>query len=91
MLHDDLLIQASALLSLDARRPRQANLRRAISTAYYAVFHAIGYQVGRQVVGLKQQDSELRTLVCRSLEHAEMKAVLTRFVQITICLHDLPK
>ena len=41
MLHDELLKQARELTTLDARRPRQANLRRAISSAYYALFHLL--------------------------------------------------
>ena len=36
-LHEDLLILAEHLAQLDARRPKQANLRRAVSSAYYAV------------------------------------------------------
>jgi hypothetical protein len=40
-LHADLLAQARRLVSQDPRRPRQASLRRAISTAYYALFHLL--------------------------------------------------
>lgn len=38
---DDLLHQARALAAIDPRRPKQANLRRAISAAYYALFHEL--------------------------------------------------
>ncbi|MYK85141.1 MAG: hypothetical protein F4025_01730 [Synechococcus sp. SB0669_bin_7] len=34
----DLLQQARHLINRDLRRPRQANLRRSISTAYYSLF-----------------------------------------------------
>lgn len=34
-MHQDLLDQARALLHLDPTRPKQANLRRAVSAAYY--------------------------------------------------------
>jgi hypothetical protein len=37
----DLLAQARRLISQDPRRPRQASLRRAISTAYYALVHLL--------------------------------------------------
>jgi uncharacterized protein (UPF0332 family) len=37
--HDDLLKQAQYLATVDARKPKQANLRRAVSSAYYAMFH----------------------------------------------------
>ena len=40
-LHDDLLEQAQQLAQLDARRPKQANLRRVVSSAYYALFHLL--------------------------------------------------
>jgi hypothetical protein len=39
--HEDLLEQAVRLAMLDVRRPKQANLRRAVSSAYYAVFHLL--------------------------------------------------
>jgi len=35
----DLLEQAQHLSRREPRRPRQASLRRAISAAYYAMFH----------------------------------------------------
>jgi hypothetical protein len=34
-LHQDLLKQAGKLAELDARKPKQANLRRAILSLYY--------------------------------------------------------
>ena len=40
-LAQDLLRQAEQLAGLDSGRPRQANLRRAISAAYYALFHLL--------------------------------------------------
>jgi hypothetical protein len=36
--HEDLLAQAVILAKIDLKKPKQANLRRAISSAYYAVF-----------------------------------------------------
>ena len=39
MLHDDLLAQARHLATRERRRPKQASLRRAVSAAYYALFH----------------------------------------------------
>ncbi len=40
-LHDDLLEQAKHLANREPRRPKQASLRRAISAAYYALFHLL--------------------------------------------------
>ncbi len=36
---DDLLEQAYHLASLETGDPKQSSLRRAVSTAYYALFH----------------------------------------------------
>jgi uncharacterized protein (UPF0332 family) len=38
---DDLLEQAQHLARREPKRPKQASLRRAISTAYYALFHLL--------------------------------------------------
>ncbi len=38
---DDLVEQAEALAARDPRRPKQASLRRAVSAAYYGLFHEI--------------------------------------------------
>lgn len=38
---DDLLEQAYHLANLDSGEPKQASLRRAVSTAYYALFHLL--------------------------------------------------
>jgi uncharacterized protein (UPF0332 family) len=39
--HEDLLEQAQHLAHRERKRPRQASLRRAVSTAYYALFHLL--------------------------------------------------
>jgi uncharacterized protein (UPF0332 family) len=38
---DDLLEQALHLANRERKGPRQASLRRAVSTAYYALFHLL--------------------------------------------------
>jgi hypothetical protein len=40
-LHSDLIEQAQHLAKREPNRPRQASLRRAVSTAYYALFHML--------------------------------------------------
>jgi uncharacterized protein (UPF0332 family) len=40
-LHDELLDTARFLLRRNQNRPTQADLRRSISTAYYALFHRL--------------------------------------------------
>jgi uncharacterized protein (UPF0332 family) len=68
--HDDLLEQAVHLAGRDRTRPKQANLRRAVSTAYYSLFHllvseAVSYW------RLKRQ----RSILARSFDHRKMKGV----------------
>ena len=46
-LHDELLEQARHLANRERRRPKQASLRRAVSAAYYALFHALSAEVAR--------------------------------------------
>jgi uncharacterized protein (UPF0332 family) len=40
-LHNDLLDLADEICELSSTKPKEAGLRRAVSTAYYAVFHSI--------------------------------------------------
>jgi uncharacterized protein (UPF0332 family) len=67
-LHADLLAQARPLVSQDPRRPRQASLRRAISTAYYALFHLLISEASAKLV----TNASHRRLVSRTFTHAEM-------------------
>ena len=46
-----LLDLAKQIAQLDGGKPRQASLRRAVSTAYYALFHALCWQCATTVVG----------------------------------------
>ena len=48
---DDLLTQARQLALIDVGKPKQTNLRRAISAVYYAVFHLFVDETCRVLVG----------------------------------------
>lgn len=72
-LSDDLLHQAEALCSLDPRRPKEINLRRAVSAAYYAVFHQLT-ECGVQML-LPGRRGELRAQLRRKFKHGSMKTV----------------
>lgn len=54
-MHEDLLSVARQLAQLDHGRPRQATLRRSVSTAYYALFHALCDTCVKQTVGWKRR------------------------------------
>ncbi len=72
---DDLLEQAEFLANRDPLSPKQASLRRAVSTAYYALFHllideAVGnWRVARQ-----------RGVLARTFDHGKMKSVCEALV-----------
>jgi hypothetical protein len=51
---EDLLEQARVLAKLDTRgKPRQANLRRAVSSLYYALFHFLVERACRAIIGAR--------------------------------------
>lgn len=50
-LHGQLLSQARRLARLDPTRPRQGNVRRAVSTAYYGLFRFLIDGACRSIVG----------------------------------------
>jgi uncharacterized protein (UPF0332 family) len=67
---DDLLEQAYHLLNKDGEHPREASLRRAVSTAYYALFHLLIDEAVSQW-GVARQ----RSILARTFEHRDMKKV----------------
>jgi uncharacterized protein (UPF0332 family) len=72
--HEDLLEQAQHLARRERGRPRQASLRRAISTAYYALFHLL---ISETIKNWKRQAE--RNTLARMFEHAFMaKACSTK-------------
>lgn len=84
-LADDLVEQARHLATWDAvGRPRQANLRRAISSAYYALFHFLIDQACRSAVGGGPERRELRGVITRAFDHAVMKRVAQSFAGGTV-------
>jgi hypothetical protein len=78
MMHDDLLNIADDLARREqAGRPRQASLRRAISTAYYALFHALADLCADELVGWRNP-WKVFTPIYRSLDHGRAKEAFKR-------------
>ncbi len=75
-LHSDLLEQAEHLIRRERRRPRQASLRRAISTAYYALFHLMVHEATLRVRG----SPALRQKFSRAFDHGSMRSASNAFV-----------
>ena len=66
--------QAEKLIAAPhAGPPRQVNLRRAISAAYYGVFHATLKAAADQYVGVTRQSSAEYLLVYRSVDHKTLR------------------
>jgi NAD(P)-dependent dehydrogenase (short-subunit alcohol dehydrogenase family) len=63
--------------SLTAARgaPRQADLRRAISAAYYGVFHFTLTAAADMVAGAGSRSTSLYSLAYRSVDHARLRTL----------------
>jgi hypothetical protein len=71
--HDDLLRQAFHLVHKEPRKPKQASLRRGVSTAYYALFHLL---ISEAVANWNRVS--LRAALGRAVDHGMMKAASNR-------------
>lgn len=69
---DDLIHRARAALS-GHRRPREVYLRRAVSDAYYAMFHCLASMCADELIGVTKRGSADWRRVYRGLEHARAK------------------
>jgi hypothetical protein len=69
------------LALVDAGKPKQANLRRAVSAAYYALFHLL-VDEGAAAVGSTLNVAG-RAKIRRAFAHAEMKAVCSQYAKGT--------
>jgi hypothetical protein len=69
-----LIVTARKLARSSPRRPRQAELKRAVSTAYYALFQAIAKDAADMLVGVgPNRPGEAWTHIYRSLQHGDAK------------------
>jgi hypothetical protein len=86
-LPQDLLEQARFLSRREAGRgrPRQASLRRAVSTAYYAVFHLLCAEAASQACAAAPQG--LRDRVQRALAHETMRQAANSFQATNLPAH----
>jgi len=81
-LHGDLRYQARHLATREPKRPRQASLRRAISSAYYALFHLLVNDASRFMVAGNTREP-LRQCLGRAFAHHTMKTVARQFANGT--------
>ncbi len=79
-LSTDLLKQAKDLARRDPKRPKDASIRRAISTAYYSFFHFLLDEATGILVGEGPNDEALRHLLSRCFVHGHMASACTKIV-----------
>lgn len=73
---NQLLIVAAQLADAPTRgAPQQAKLRRAISTAYYALFHRLAAGAADLLVGSNARGTQRYLIVYRSFEHRRIADV----------------
>lgn len=82
---DHLLEQARELSTREKGKPRQASLRRAVSAAYYALFHFLIDEAAALVAGAGRGKSptDLRRLVGRSFTHTQIKSACVEISKVT--------
>lgn len=76
----DLLAQARLLAAKEPRRPKQASLRRAVSAAYYALFHLLVDDATRRLMGGANR-AALRSCLARAFNHGTMRTVAKQFAE----------
>ncbi len=70
----ELIPTARRLANVKARRPRQADLKRAVSTAYYALFHTLAKDCADRLIGTGiPSRSPAWRQVYRALDHGFAK------------------
>ena len=76
----ELLDQAVMLAGREPKNPKQASLRRAVSAAYYALFHLLAEAAARQLAELcGRGDAGTISRVTRAFSHNDMKKVAEKF------------
>lgn len=67
----DLLKQAERLAKLERKRPKQASLRRSVSSAYYSLFHLL-IEEGARII---TTDIPLCPYIARVYQHGDIKKI----------------
>jgi uncharacterized protein (UPF0332 family) len=83
MIDDSQLLELAKELSIKRTRgaPRKVHLRRAISSAYYALFHCLANRATCDLIGLGVDKSPRFRLIYRSFQHADMLAACKQAIK----------
>ena len=69
-----MIVTARKLARSSPQKPRQAELRRAVSTAYYALFQAMAKDAADLLIGIAgSRPSEMWVRTYRALQHGDAK------------------
>ena len=79
----DLLAQARHLAGKEPRRPKQASLRRAVSAAYYSLFHLLVSEAASSMLRGRER-SGIRPVFRRAFVHGHMRGVAESFKSGTV-------
>ena len=79
MNHEHLLEQADRLARAGTGRPRESDLRRAVSAAYYAVFHHRVQAATRRAMGTSGEVRGLRGVLARGYSHQAFREISQKF------------
>lgn len=78
-----------------AGQPRQVDLRRAVSSAYYGVFHAVLAAAADEIVGKSNRSKPLYSLVYRSIDHRALRELCWEVkkpnLSAKLARYELPK
>ncbi|MEQ1717319.1 MAG: hypothetical protein ABL907_15290 [Hyphomicrobium sp.] len=70
-----MIVTARKLANSSPKKPRQADLKRAVSTAYYALFHAISRDAADLLIGVgANRPDKAWAQTYRSLQHGPAKS-----------------
>lgn len=80
VLNPDHLFEQATKLSATTRRgaPRQADLRRAVSSAYYGLFHGALAALADEFIGVVERGSPRHRLAYRRVDHGELRRLCER-------------
>ena len=76
------LLDQAVLLARRGKRPRDTDLKRAVSTVYYALFHAIAEEGADTLIGVRQRKTTARVRAYRSLDHSKAKREFKKMIQV---------
>src|SRR5713101_5312964 len=78
-LHQDLLNLARHLVDRNPTAPVEADLRRGVSTAYYALFHLLVDEGATRLIAIPG----VRPRLVRAYDHRKMKEVCQEYARLT--------